>query len=908
MQNIFFLNNNCLQKFILLFLFIFSAPQLFATHIRAGEITAERISNTSLRYRFTVTVYTDNDSPVDDPQATLFFGDGTQATVDRFERRNIANNSSVNIYIFEHTFPGPGEYRITYTQVNRNGGVLNMTQSDQTPFSVETVLLIDPFVGLNSTPKLTVAPLDLACVGQRYTHNAGAFDPDGDSLSYRLTIPKRSPSETVLGYLDPDQVPPIGQSETGGTPNFQINPVTGDLTWDSPSIPGEYNVAFVIEEWRNGIRIGYVVRDMQIIVLDCNNRRPEVIIPPDTCVTAGSFVNKQIRGIDPDGHPINLYAEGGILEADLFTNPAVFITGSQPQPSPASGQFNWQTNCDLVRTQPYQVVFRAEDNPPAPQSRKLVDVKSWLITVVGPSPQNLTGTASAGRSIDLSWDAYSCPNADSMIVWRREGCFDWIPANCEVGAPAYTGYIPIAKVPINQTNFTDSNNGQGLKRGLKYSYRVSATFPQPAGGESYVSNEVCLNVRIDAPLPIRVSVERTGTSDGEILVKWARPLELTTAEAPPPYRYRLFRAEGLDGNDFTEIYSETDATIAKDSLEFLDTGLNTQDLAYSYRVVLDNGSALSFRDSSDRASSVRLTAEGAANSIRLTWTYNVPWTNNNQIHRIYREVNGVYERIDEIEVGASGVGEYFDRGAFQNIRLDINEIYCYYVETSGTFDNPLVITPLLNKSQVACASPIDSIAPCPPILAIDSIDCVNYNPNAPLRNTLTWQKVTIGDNCEDDINFYRLYYAPTEPGIYQLLIETTNLDYIHDNLESLAGCYVVTAVDFAGNESEFSNQACKDNCVFYKLPNVITPNDDGKNDIFRPFPDYRFVEGVEFTVYNHYGVEIYTSNEIEINWDGEVNTGSLPSGAYFYSAIVRFTTLRPEDAEKELKGWIQIIR
>ncbi len=61
------------------------------------------------------------------------------------------------------------------------------------------------------------------------------------------------------------------------------------------------------------------------------------------------------------------------------------------------------------------------------------------------------------------------------------------------------------------------------------------------------------------------------------------------------------------------------------------------------------------------------------------------------------------------------------------------------------------------------------------------------------------------------------------------------MNYIHKNLPSFAGCYYVTAVDRSGNESRPSNTVCKDNCPYYELPNVMTPNADGKNDLFEAF-------------------------------------------------------------------------
>ena len=60
----------------LLFLF-FLGVEVWATHIRAGEIVAVRISQNSLRYRFTLIIYSDTGSGVQVGEGGTFnFGDG----------------------------------------------------------------------------------------------------------------------------------------------------------------------------------------------------------------------------------------------------------------------------------------------------------------------------------------------------------------------------------------------------------------------------------------------------------------------------------------------------------------------------------------------------------------------------------------------------------------------------------------------------------------------------------------------------------------------------------------------------------------------------------------------------------------------------------------------------------------
>ena len=132
-----------------------------------------------------------------------------------------------------------------------------------------------------------------------------AFDVDGDSVSYEITIPKRDLGTDVSNYRFPNDASFGGATEDGETPTvFNINPLTGDITWDAPAVVGEYNIAFIIKEWRRiqgqVFLMSWIIRDMQIIVEDCDNERPELEIPEDVCVEAGTFIEEVIIGSDPD--------------------------------------------------------------------------------------------------------------------------------------------------------------------------------------------------------------------------------------------------------------------------------------------------------------------------------------------------------------------------------------------------------------------------------------------------------------------------------------------------------------------------------------------------------------------------------------------------------------------------------
>ncbi len=947
------------KRFLLLIVVCFTSWDVWATHVRAGEITAKRISDNNLSYQLTLSTYHDEigGRMASEGQNDVTFcirpftgGTGSTLLVKRTFKGNLNVATSLNIFTANYTFSSPGVYVISCGIENRNDGVVNIANSVNVPFYVETVLVINASLGLNRTPVMLNPPLDSARVGQKFCHNPAAFDADGDSLAYRLSTPKRGEPGTCInrivnGYRDPALgINPDAKNELqNGPATFTINPITGDLCWDAPAVAGIYNVAFIIEEWRDGVKIGEVVRDMQIVVADGVNRRPLLDPIANVCVEAGQAVTQTVRAIDPDNNRMILSAYGGVFNLDpdgKAINPPLispdFATFTppvtQPLNSPAVGTFRWLTNCSHVREAPYDVVFKVEDLP-GRNNTQLASLESFAITVVSPKPVGLTAQASTGAiaGFTLNWTAYRCqlPGAQ-IVVYRKEGCTGGSFSGCtNPGDPVALGYAEVGRVPATSTTFTDNNNGMGLKKGgVQYSYRIRVVFALPQGGTSPLSDETCLDLPAQIPVLTNVTVDTTSTNRGVITVRWTKP-PFKAGDVPGPYQYRLSRATGLNGTNFTVVANiNTNLDNAPDTV-FVDKNLNTVQNAYRYRLEFFytlNGTLTTLGET-EAASSVRLAVAPASQGLRLNWQAVVPWRNENQRHRVYREVRnrpGTFNLIAEVSVQSASTFTYVDDGTDRfladgnaTVKLSTDSTYCYRVETVGTYDNPRIrVGQLFNFSQIVCAVPADSTKPCPPVLKIDALDCENLtSADCPekVSNSLNWTYPAKDANNQDcaPVISYNVYFARYPDETFAKVGQTTApvATFIHGGLDSYAGCYYVTGVTRFGTESARSNVVCNDNCAEYKLPNVFTPNGDGKNDLFKPLTCSIFVESVTFVVYNRWGNKIFETDNPSLNWDGKTTDGQeLPSGTYFYQATVKFKRLQRETEAATLKGWVQLIR
>jgi gliding motility-associated-like protein len=825
---------------------VYMALPLQATHNRAGEITLSQIDE--LTYKITITTFTYTLSQADRDRLEVQWGDNTFSFAERVDLVRLPHYYQKNTYISQHTFPGPGIYEIVVQDPNRNDGVKNIPNSVNVIFSIKTTILINPDIGNNSTPVLLNPPIDRAAFGQIFIHNPAAYDPDGDSISYKLGICTELDGRPIEGYT----LPPASDT-------LYIHPLTGDLTWITPSDSGLFNIAFNVEEWRSGVKIGNIVRDMQIEVYNTNNHAPVQNDPGNYCIEAGTVLSVDIVATDVDNDSIEQSASGGpfVLESD----PATYtVDEASATIGYSKAHFEWKTNPTHVRKQYYTVVFKAEDSN---LETPLVDLRNMNVVVLGPSP-DMPNLIPAGNSITVTWPADTCLPVKGYQVYRKIGPAAYVPDTCTGGVPSETGYKLVGTTEDRlETIFVDDNKGSGLEQGNEYCYMIVSVYPD--GALSFPSPENCTPLVEGTPSMLEVSVTDHSAS-GTIRLAWAKPEKLDTIPANGPYEYIIYRSDDLLGQSMAQVGSFTTADL--NDTTWLDNSVDTQIFPWSYRVELYNDEAGNrFQiGSAESASSLYPKLTGQDNQMVIEMKKNVPWINYDYTIFRLNQGSGSFDSI-----GFTTDNIFVDEGLSNGVE------YCYRVTSTGWRVLNDKLYENVNFSHTACGTPVDSIAPCPPSLNGHSLCDSSYN-------HLMWNYPD--RSCAEDVVSYKLYFSPTfedPPTVIAEFDDPNDSVYNHYPEIALSGCYFVTAIDSFGNESVPSVRLCLDECSNYELPNVFSPNGDGINDLYRP-QRTSYVERVEMTIFNRWGIQVYYTEDPDVNWDGKINNTDrlVASGVYYY--------------------------
>ncbi|MBK9318245.1 MAG: gliding motility-associated C-terminal domain-containing protein [Bacteroidetes bacterium] len=227
-------------------------------------------------------------------------------------------------YVYETIILLPGQapdWTFSWADCCRNGAITTL-QPNGMYISCTLDNIIAP---TNSSPSFLNLAYTRFCVGNQFFYDQGASDIDGDSLVFSLVTaedggfgcPNNPFPNTYIAPYSPTN--PLASSIP-----ITIDPATGVVNF-IPALQQVAVICVLVREYRNGVLIGQVKRDIQINILaQCNQIFPsfvnsvltagggqiiascndyQVIIPFDTTFQCASAVPTDFRIIGPFGIP-----------------------------------------------------------------------------------------------------------------------------------------------------------------------------------------------------------------------------------------------------------------------------------------------------------------------------------------------------------------------------------------------------------------------------------------------------------------------------------------------------------------------------------------------------------------------------------------------------------------------------
>ena len=275
----------------------------------------------------------------------------------------LPNNSyGTEIFFYSAIFPCfiPGDYTVTWNNCCRNPSIANLINPGALSMFLDCSFTVD-LTTTTSSPYFLSSPIVCVPVNTPWQYNPLPFDEEGDSLSWSLDVPY----DYVPGAF-PNGYPIVGYSVppslAGGS--LTINPYTGQLSWTA-SVTGNYVYTVICEEYRNGLKLGEIRRDMQFIVLP-NGNLPSLSnlnnfttdsngIPFVECM-ANNPVNLDLTVIDSSSFFIAFDGIGEIFDDSL--NPMTYSIISSNNPYEKQFNLSWTPNNSDEREEPYIITTR----------------------------------------------------------------------------------------------------------------------------------------------------------------------------------------------------------------------------------------------------------------------------------------------------------------------------------------------------------------------------------------------------------------------------------------------------------------------------------------------------------------------------------------------------------------------
>lgn len=343
------------------------------------------------------------------------------------------------IYRATVTLSAASDWVFSFDLCCRNAAITTISNPGGQNIHVEATLNNLNFP-CNSSPAFSTKPVPFICINQNFTFNNGASDPDGDFITYEVINPMNGANSSVT-YLPPYTA---SQPLTTSMP-MGFDTVTGDINMESTML--EVTVLAVkVKQWRNNQLVGYVIRDIQLRSMNCNNSYPYIsgiggtwAFISNACV--GTNLNFNIYTYDPDpSQVITLTWNNGITGATFTVSP-----GANP-----TGNFSWTPGTNDIGTHCFTITV-SDDNCPI-NGRQTYSI---CLVVTGVEINVTTTNANCGASNGTATAAISGGTSPFNLQWLH--CVCAVNTVHGLNAGTYTAMVTDAKGCTAMSTGTVSN-------------------------------------------------------------------------------------------------------------------------------------------------------------------------------------------------------------------------------------------------------------------------------------------------------------------------------------------------------------------------------------------------------------------------------------------------------------------
>ncbi|MBN2668347.1 MAG: gliding motility-associated C-terminal domain-containing protein, partial [Bacteroidales bacterium] len=131
-----------------------------------------------------------------------------------------------------------------------------------------------------------------------------------------------------------------------------------------------------------------------------------------------------------------------------------------------------------------------------------------------------------------------------------------------------------------------------------------------------------------------------------------------------------------------------------------------------------------------------------------------------------------------------------------------------------------------------------------------------------------------------------------------------NVTHMYPSVMQNYDVSLIVISDYGCRDTSYKRVKVIDEVTFY-IPTGFTPDNDNRNELFRPYGTSILEEGYNMKIYDRWGEVIFETNELEKGWDGKVKDNSLaPQGVYPY--MIRFVDVYGVPHERT--GYINVVR